>query len=225
MRKILVSLLAVVAILLSTAVSYAASNELIEGMVAKLWRGVVNTFTGWVEFPAQIVKGYNEGFMDNEDDKIGGAIVGILDGIGHSAGRTLSGVTDIIGFWAAGPRTNEGIGLPLDAEYAWEEGKPYDLFNPDFTEATVMPVGKKLMRGLGNGLLGIAEIPGQIIKGISGGAPDLGIVKGIWYFYSREVAGLSDIATVILPNPEDTKGIAFDEEYPWEAFTSGMKQQ
>lgn len=161
--------------------------------------------------------------MGSEDDKIGGAIVGIFDGIGHSAGRTLSGVTDIVGFWAASPRTNEGAGLPLDAEYAWEEGEPYDLFDPDFKEATVMPVGKKLIRGLSNGLLGIVEIPGQIMKGVSEGAPDLGIVKGIWYFYSREVAGLSDIVTIILPNPEDTKGLAFDEEYPWEALVERIK--
>ena len=223
MRKTLVSLLAAVAILVSTAVGHAASDELMEGMVEKLWRGVVNTFTGWIEFPAQIIKGYNEGFMGDEDNKIVGAVVGIFDGIGHSAGRTLSGVTDIVGFWAASPGTNEGVGLPLDAEYAWEEGEPYDLFDPDFKEATVMPVGKKLIRGLGNGLLGIAEIPGQIVKGISEGAPDLGIVKGIWYFYSREVAGLSDIATIILPNPEDTKGLAFDEEYPWEALTEGIQ--
>lgn len=223
MRKTLVSLLAAVAILLSTAVGHAASDELMEGMVEKLWRGVVNTFTGWIEFPAQIIKGYNEGFMGDEDNKIVGAVVGIFDGIGHSAGRTLSGVTDIVGFWAASPETNEGVGLPLDAEYAWEEGEPHDLFDPDFKEAAVMPVGKKLIRGLGNGLLGIAEIPGQIVKGISEGAPDLGIVKGIWYFYSREVAGLSDIATIILPNPEDTKGLAFDEEYPWEALAEGVQ--
>ena len=224
MKKRLTGLFVVLALLLCTATVYADTNELFEGMVDKLWRGVVNTLTGWVEFPVQIVKGYNEGFMGDEDNKIVGGLVGILDGIGHSAGRTLSGVTDIVGFWAASPESNEGVGIPLDAEYAWEEGTPYDIFDPDFTEGAIRPVGKKLIRGLSNGLLGFAELPGQIVKGISEGAVDLGIVKGLWYFYSREVAGLSDIVTVILPNTEDTKGVVFDEEYPWDALADQLQQ-
>ena len=223
MRKALIGLLAAVAILFSTTVSQAASDELFQGMVDKLWRGVVNTLTGWVEFPAQIIKGYNEGFMGDEDNKIVGTVAGVFDGIGHSAGRTLSGVCDIAGFWAASPEDNEGVGIPLDEEYAWEEGEPYDIFEPDFMEGAVEPVGKKLLRGLANGLFGIAEVPGQIAKGVSEGAMDLGIVKGLWYFCSREVAGLSDIVTVILPNPDDTKGLAFDEEYPWDAIAESLQ--
>ena len=223
MRKTLIGLFAAVVILFSTAVSYAASDELVQGMADKLWRGVVDALTGWVELPAQIIKGYNEGFMGDEDNKVIGVVAGVFDGIGHSAGRTLSGVCDIVGFWAASPESNEGVGLPLDAEYAWEEGTPYDIFDPDLMEGAVQPIGKKLVRGLANGLLGIAEVPGQIIKGISEGAMDLGIVKGLWYFYSREVAGLTDIATVILPNPADTKGLAFDEEYPWDALSEGLQ--
>lgn len=224
MKKILSALTIVSIVALSPISSHAASDELFQGMGEKLWRGIVNTLTGWVEFPAQIIKGYNEGFMGDEDNKIVGAFIGIFDGIGHSAGRTLSGVTDIVGFWAASPESNEGVGIPLDAEYAWEEGRPYDMFDPDFTEATLRPMGKKLLRGLSNGLLGFVEIPGQIIKGISERAPDLGIIKGIWYMYSREVNGLSDIVTVILPNPEDTKGLAFDEEYPWDALADKLEQ-
>ena len=223
MLKKAAGILIAVVFLASATTAHAASEEFFQGMGEKLWRGIVNIFTGWVEFPVQIVKGYNEGFMGDEDNKIVGTIAGVFDGIGHSVGRTLSGATDIAGFWAASPESNDGVGLPLDAEYAWEEGGGYDLFDPDFNEATIQPIGKKLIRGVSNGLVGFLEVPGQIIKGVSEGAPDLGIIKGLWYFYSREVAGLSDIATVILPNPEDTKGLAFDEEYPWDAFVEQME--
>jgi putative exosortase-associated protein (TIGR04073 family) len=224
MRKQLLGLFVAAIFLLFSTTSHAASDELFSGMGEKLWRGIVNTFTGWIEFPAQIIKGYDEGFLGDEDNKIVGALAGIFDGIGHSAGRTLYGVADIVGFWAASPEDNEGVGISLDAEYAWEEGSPYDLFDPDFGEATIRPIGQKLFRGLSNGLLGFVELPGQILKGVSEGAPDLGIFKGLWYWYSREVAGLTDIGTIILPNPPDTKGLAFDEEYPWDAFVDAVEQ-
>ncbi|GAI67572.1 unnamed protein product, partial [marine sediment metagenome] len=42
---------------------------------------------------------------------------------------------------------NKNIGIPLDAEYAWEEGEPYDILNPSFTEGTLAPVTNKLFRG------------------------------------------------------------------------------
>ena len=211
-------------LLLSATMAHAASDGLVEGMIQKLWRGVVNTLTGWVEFPVQIVKGYNDGFMGEEDNKILGVVGGIFDGIGHSAGRTLSGIGDIAGFWAADAESNEGVGIRLDGEYAWDAGEPQDLFEPTFNESTVMPIGKKLVRGLTNGLLGFVELPGQIMKGVKEGAKDFGIVKGLWYWASREMAGLSDIATIIVPNPEETKGLAFEEEYPWDALNEGLKQ-
>ncbi len=224
MKKRVGIVICAVALLGFVATAHAASDTLFEGMVQKLWRGVVNTLTGWVEFPTQIVKGYNEGFMGYEDQKILGGVAGVLDGICHSAGRTISGIADIAGFWAADPETNEGIGLPLDAEYAWEEGEPYDLFDPDFAEATVTPIGAKLLRGAGNILLGVVEVPGQIAKGINEQAPDLGIVKGVWYFLSREVAGATDIATIILPVPVETKALPFDEEYPWDAMVDVLEE-
>ncbi len=201
----------------------AASDELLPGMGQKLWRGIVNTFTGWVEFPAQIIKGYNEGFMDDEGNKIGGVIVGVFDGIGHSAGRTIHGTMELATFWAADPMSNDGVGIPLDAEYAWEAGDPYNIFEPTLMDGAVMPVGRKLFRGLGNGLLGVAELPGQIVKGVQQGAPDLGIVKGVWYTLSREAHGLKDVTTCILPNPDETKALAFDEEWPWDALAESIQ--
>ncbi len=210
--------LIVIFFLASVTTAHAASNSFTTGMGNKLRRGIVNTLTGWVEFPAQIIKGYNEGFKGDETNKLLGALCGICDGIGHSVGRTFSGITDLIGFWAADPEDSIGVGIPLDAEHAWEEGQPHDLCDPNITDAAIMPVGKKFLRGLGNGLLGFLELPGQIIKGISQGAYDAGIVKGFWYWYSREIWGLHDIVTAPFPNPKDTAGIAFDEEWPWDTF-------
>ena len=222
MKKVVGALIAVLFLAAATT-SHAASDDLVDGMANKLIRGVVNTFTGWVEFPAQIIKGYNEGFMDDEDNKVGGVLVGIFQGIGHSAGRTISGIAELTTFWAANPEDQEGVGLPLDAEYAWEEGEPYNAFDPDIQEGLLMPIGNKLVKGLGNIFLGVAEVPGQIMKGVDEGAPDLGSVKGIWYFLSREAQGAADIATVILPAPADTKGLAFDEEWPWDALADNMQ--
>jgi putative exosortase-associated protein (TIGR04073 family) len=206
-----------------TATAHADMDEVVSAMGAKLVRGVVNTFTGWVEFPAQIIKGYNEGFNGDEDNKIVGTVLGIFDGIGHSAGRTGTGLVDLFSFWAANPADNEGVGLPLDAEYAWEEGTPYNAFDPDIVEGGLKPVGRKLVRGVSNSLLGVAEVPGQIIKGVREDEPIMGVVKGVWYWFSRSAYGLGDIFTCILPNPEDQVGIAFDEEYPWDALITSME--
>lgn len=205
-----------------TGTAHAASDELIDGMASKAWHGAVDMLTGWIEFPAQIIKGYNEGFMDNDDLKLVGAIGGIFEGFGHSMGRTFSGMGNLFTFWAANAESNEGIGLPLDAEYAWEEGEPYNVFDPDLIEGAVKPVGKKFIKGAGDALLGFVEVPGQIAKGISDGAPDFGIVKGIYYWFSRTANGFTDMMLSIAPNPRETYGIAFDEEYPWEALTDSL---
>ena len=222
-KKFSIVLVAAVFLTAASAAYAVTTDELVDGMAKKAWRGAVNTFTGWVELPAQVIKGYNEGFMGDEGNKILGVVAGIFDGFGHSAGRTLYGVTELFGFWAANPVDNEGAGLPLDAEYAWEEGEPYDAFDPNLMEGALKPVGTKLVRGLANGVLGIAELPGQITKGIQEGAPDLGIVKGLWYWMSRGVNGLSDVWTVLLPNPVDQKGVAFDEEWPWDALVESVQ--
>jgi putative exosortase-associated protein (TIGR04073 family) len=223
MLKNFTAVLVAAALIGFTAPAHAASEDLVQGMIDKAWIGLVDTFTGWVELPAQVIKGYSNGFMDNQDQKLLGAVVGIFEGFGHAAGRTGSGMINLFGFWAANPMSNEGVGLPLDAEYAWEEGMAYDMFDPDLMEGAVKPVGQKLVRGLGNGLLGIAELPGQIVKGVQEGEPAMGLVKGVWYWFSREVYGLGDIVTVILPNPVENKGMAFEEEWPWDALMVSME--
>lgn len=223
MIKKLICVLIMSVFLMTSSVSYAASDEILTGMGKKLFIGVVNVVTGWVEIPAQIVKGYNRGFKGNENNKILGTICGIFKGIGHGTGRTLSGVADVAGFWAADPESNEGIGLPLDAEYAWEKGTAYDIFDPNLMDGAIIPIGKKLVRGIGNTIFGVVEIPGQIVKGVKGGAVDLGIIKGLWYFASREMDGAADIYTFYLTGPKDTKGVAFDEKWAWSALGDSVK--
>ena len=203
--------------------SYASAEDLVGGMFEKAKRGLVDVLTGWVELPTQIIKGYNEGFMDDESRKVLGVVVGVFDGIGHSAGRTFSGFKDLCGFWTANPVDNEGVGIPLDSEYAWEKGEPYNCFDPNITEGAIKPMGQKLVRGAVNSLFGIVELPGQIMKGTSEGALDLGITKGVWYWFSREWYGFNDIFTMTLPNHIDEKGLAFDEEWPWDAFQTSIQ--
>lgn len=196
--------------------SHASAEQLVSGMGNKLWRGIVNTFTGWIELPMQIAKGY-------EKDNVGGAFVGIFTGVWHGVGRTLSGFGDMAGFWAADPANNDGVGIPLDAEYAWEQGDHYSLTDPSFGEATLNPIGSKLGRGLGQAIFGFVEFPGQILKGIKAKAYDLGIIKGLWYWFSREVDGVYDFVTFPLPNPKDTKALPYDEKWPWSALGDSMK--
>ncbi|HNX90620.1 MAG TPA: hypothetical protein PKG81_02050, partial [Candidatus Omnitrophota bacterium] len=151
-------------------------------------------------------------------ENVGGAFLGIFRGVYHGVGRTVSGAGELTGFWAADPDNNDRISIPLDAEYAWEEGTHYSCIDPDFGEATLAPIGNKLLRGLGNALFGVIEVPGQIAKGINEKAPDAGIVKGIWFFLSREMDGAVDVASFFLPNPPDNKGYPFDEKWPWSAM-------
>lgn len=219
MKKSALCILVAAALVASSAgISHAAgAEELFSGMGKKLARGAVNTVTGWVEIPARVYYGYKSG-------SFGGAFIGIFSGIWRGAGRTISGAGDVVGFWAADPKSNDGAGIPLNAEYAWEEGTKYDLMKPSFAEATLNPIGNKLGRGLGNSLLGFMELPGQVLKGLKLHAPDLGIGKGLWYWYSRQIDGAVDVAGCLFPNPKDTKALPFDEKWPWSAAGDTLKK-
>ena len=218
MKKKIISILIVFMFFVCATNAHADSDNVFSGMGAKLWRGIVNTATGWIELPAQTMKGYKYGYLGNENHKVGGVLLGMLTGVVHATGRTLSGAFDIAGFWAADHPDNDGVGTPLDAEYAWEEGTPYNHFAPSYEEATLGPWSNKLLRGAGDSLGGFLEFPGQIMKGIKNKSYDLGIIKGLWYWYSRQVDGIANVSTFFLPNPPDTKGAAFDEKWPWSAF-------
>ncbi len=219
MAKRVLSVLVAAALLAMANAACASEAIFLEGAKEKFWRGLVNTFTGWVELPMQVVKGYKEGITDDPDNRIAGALFGIVDGVFHSAGRTVSGVFDLASFWTADPKNNRGVGFPLDADYAWQDGVPYDYFNPDFEEAALNPVWEKFARGVSSSMAGFVELPGQTMKGFEEGHPFLGITKGLWYWYSRQISGLQDLTGIFLPTPEETAGVAFEEEWPWDAMT------
>lgn len=225
MRRGLIGLLVAAVFAVFATAAYADWDEALEGMKEKTQRGLINALTGWAEFPYQIVKGYNEGFMGEEENRLFGVFFGAIKGIAYGIGRTASGVADLAGFWAAAPVDNERVGFPLETEYVWEEGNIYDMFYPDFIEAAIAPMTNKFLRGVGNTIFGFVEIPEQIKKGISGGSWDLGIGKGLWFWLSREFSGLCDLATIPFANPEDSAGLTFDEKQGWETFPERKRQE
>jgi len=199
-------------------------GEAVSGMGKKLVRGLVNTTTGIVELPMQTYKGYKEGlgFIKNEPtSKAVGTVLGFFRGVGHAAGRTCYGVVDVAAFWSANPEDNEGVGIPLDAEYAWEMGERYSVLKPNLKEG-LMPYPRKIVRGLANGLLGIVEVPGQIVKRAKAERPligvPLGVAKGLWFWTGRTIYGYGDAVLFLVPNPEDQLGYGFEEEWPWSAL-------
>ncbi len=217
MKKVLMLVL-----IMGMMASPVFASDIGEGMAKKATRGVVNLFTGIIEFPVQIMKGYNNGFdpIENEvGSKTVGTVLGFFRGIGHAGGRMSWGALELFGFWAANPIDNDGVGVPLDAELAWEDGEQYSIFEPNLGEG-IKPIGRKLGRGLANGFLGIAELPGQIKKGVDEDEIIKGTIRGFWYWMSRGVYGLGDIYSCIVPNPEDNPGHAFEEEWPWDAIAN-----
>ncbi|MBN1872418.1 MAG: hypothetical protein JW800_07580, partial [Candidatus Omnitrophica bacterium] len=160
MKRVFLVISALIILFVATT-SHAANDDVLVGMTQKIKRGIINTFTGWAEFPIQIWKGYNNGFRGDSSRKVLGTTMGVVDGVTHAVGRTASGISELIFYWAVNPEDNVKVGVPLDAEYAWEEGEPYDGFDPNFTEATIRPAVNKLFRGAGNFLFGFMELPNQ----------------------------------------------------------------
>lgn len=219
---------AICAVGLCTAVAQAQSDEVLPGMGNKLVRGLVNGITGIVEWPVQTVKGYNNGLslIENEPtSKAVGTILGFFRGIGHAAGRTVYGGLEVATFWLPNPDSNEGVGVPLDADFAWEQGEQYSIFKPTLKEG-LMPYPRKIVRGVANGFAGIAEVPGQIVKGASSGDALVGIpvgaVKGVWFWFGRSANGYADAILFLVPNPPDQVGCGFDEEWPWDALVDAL---
>ncbi|HLF18813.1 MAG TPA: hypothetical protein VI749_07980 [Candidatus Omnitrophota bacterium] len=222
MRKILILLMLA---MFSTSTVFAATEDIVEGMGKKAVRGAVNIVTGPIEFPAQIIKGFQKGVEPIENQffsKTIGTILGIFRGISHGVGRMSWGFLELAGFWTANPDDNDGVGVPLDAEYAWEEGVQYSIFDPSLEEG-IKPIGRKLGRGLGNGLFAIAELPGQTIRGASEGNVFKGVIRGFWFGASRMAYGFTGVTTALVPNPPDNPGYAFNGEWPWTVFSEEME--
>lgn len=222
MRRLLITTMV---LCLLAAPVYAATEAIGDGMVKKAVRGGTNLFTGIVEVPMQIYKGYNNGLdlIKNRPLSKGvGAVLGMFRGIGHAAGRMSWGALELVGFWTANHKDNEGVGIPLDAEYAWEMGEQYSIFKPTLGEG-VKPIGRKIVRGLGDAFVGIAELPMQTIRGKDEGNALVGFGRGVWFWLSREVYGMGNLMTCIVPNPKDNPGYPFDREYPWSPVEKGAK--
>jgi len=223
--KVKIAILAfIMAIVFSCSAAEGATEDIMEGMWKKLSRGVVNVATGWLELPVQVVRGYKKAGEEEAGKNWVGALGGIFKGIGCAIGRTAWGAVELVGFWTVNPEDNEGVGMHLDAEYVWQEGRKdaYGIFYDK--EKDVGPLGEKLLRGLGNTIFGFAELPGQIGKGVENKYMDFGITKGLWFWASREVYGIADLLTLIFPTPEDNPGYYFEEEYPWDALADVMEQ-
>jgi len=198
----------------------AATQDILEGMASKFTRGLINLVTGIVELPYQTYKGYANGvsFIKNPyASSAVGTAAGLLRGVTHTAGRINYGLLEVAGFWTANPQDYHGIGEPFDAEYSWEWGSQYSIFEPTVEEG-VKPLGRKFVYGVANGVAGIVEVPGQIMKGAYQGRILTGTAKGFWFWLSREAYGLNEAATFFLPNPQTHPGYPFEEKWPWTAL-------
>ncbi|MDP2924359.1 MAG: hypothetical protein Q8O30_11695 [Candidatus Omnitrophota bacterium] len=209
MKKVLIFLVAAV-ILFSTPVSAA---NYAERAVEKAKQGFTNLVTGWLEVPYQTVKGFKSGFGEKEKNKLLGGFVGIFRGCIHGAGRTASGVYEVATFALPNPKDNEGVGVPLDSRYVWEDGKHYSVLNQG-----LKPIGKKALRGTINAGLGILDMPAQMNKGFGEGHPFKGLGKAIVFPIARVASGVYDVVTFLLPNDTENYGYPLEEKYPWDAF-------
>ncbi|MCM8831643.1 MAG: hypothetical protein NC918_05600 [Candidatus Omnitrophica bacterium] len=192
--------------------SVYAQSTYLEKSVEKAKQGLVNFFTGWLEVPYQVSKGYNKGFGDSQNKLLGG-FFGIFRGLIHGLGRTSSGIYQFVTFPLPNPKNNEGVGIPLDSEYVWEEGTQYSIVNQGLE-----PVGKKAYRGIINTFGALLEAPSQLNKGFSQDRPFVGLGKAIVYPLGRVTSGIYDLVTVALPNNVNGYGYAFEERRPWDGL-------
>ena len=183
----------------------------------KAVHGVINTLTFPLEFPMQYYKGYQrglKGFGENPSlSRFAGGLWGLVGpGTHKAAGRLWLGLYQLGGFWMLNPISNEGYGLPLDGEYAFDFDEP----TPVTYRSGVRMIGSRLRRGLLNVYWGtIAELPANTLEGFENHTPMKGFLRGSWYMVSRLWQGVSDTGGFLLPNSRKTMGYAFDVDDPW----------
>ena len=183
----------------------------------KAVHGVINTLTFPLEFPMQCHKGHNrglKGFGENPAlSRLAGGIWGFVGpGTHKAAGRLWLGLYQLGGFWMLNPLSNEGYGLPLDGEYAFDFDEPAQIS----CRSGLTLVGNRLRRGLLNIYWGtIAEIPTNTLTGFENHTPMKGFLRGSWYMMSRVWQGVSDTAGFLLPNSRQSIGYVFDIDDPW----------
>jgi putative exosortase-associated protein (TIGR04073 family) len=207
-----------IAVLLMFVISLPVYGQEInypQGAVEKGKQGIINTFTGWLEIPVQISKGYKQGVGEEGKNNLLGGVLGFFRGLGHGVGRTASGLFQLVTCVLPNPQDNQDVGIPLDSQYAWEEGQQYSVFNDGF-----QPIGNKVARGFTDSFGCLLEVPGQLQKAahqntfIDG---LVGVCKAVFYPVARLASGVYDLATFIFPNDTKTYGRPFDEENPWDA--------
>jgi len=201
---------------------YGASDRLLEGMGRKAARGAVNSVTGIVEVPMQVYKGFDKGLGFTKFRVVSkpiGAVLGSFRGVGHAAGRTSWGYTELLGFWTANAQDNVGFGIPLDAEYAWQGGTQHSVLKPTLKEG-LMPYPRKLARAASDMFLGGMEVPAQYGQGAYAGEPVTGAVRGVWYWLSRQWYGTLNLPLFMVPNPRDNPGVAFNTDWPWSGYVT-----
>ncbi len=93
MKKInLTILILVVSIFLISGTSYA------DNFFDKLIRGIINTATGWLEIPKQVIE------TSREESFFKGLTVGLAKGVGRGVARTAVGLCETTTFIAPFPR-------------------------------------------------------------------------------------------------------------------------
>jgi putative exosortase-associated protein (TIGR04073 family) len=91
---------------------YASAQEVVDGMMNKLARGVANVATGWLELPKQV------SLTTKEEGAAMGATVGPLKGIGMTLVRTVGGAVEIGTFFFPYPGW---YGPIIEPGYVWEK--------------------------------------------------------------------------------------------------------
>ena len=198
------------------------AKYILPGMAHKAFRGAVNLTTGFFEWPMQTYKGYVNGISAIQSKPLSKAVGTahgfFFSGPGSSLARIGWGALELFGFWTANHADNVGVGCPLDAEYSWQWGEQYSIFSPTLREG-IMPIPRKLARGLVDCFAGIAEVPSQVVAGFETGEPIRGCGRGMWFWWSREVYGFGNMFMCLVPNPPDNPGVAFNGKFPWSAWT------
>lgn len=190
------------------ASDYRATDDFAAACVNKILRGGTNVVTGWIEIFNQATK------KTRSSGPAQGLTVGVLKGLWYGVGRTLHGAAELVTFPLANHQSNEDVGVPLDAEFAWEEGTPAREYGG--------PIGNKVVRGVVDLSTGWIEVGAQPVlvsraKGSVYGWT-AGLVKGLWFGASRLASGAVEAAMFVFPNPVDTAGYPFASLRAWDPF-------
>lgn len=218
------------AIMATSLVAGAVEDNPGYGFVNKLTRGAVNFLTGWVEFPAQVYKGYSEGYDNGGSINIAnmpaasrsiGATFGVFRGVGHALGRTIWGVADVITCWAKNPEENDNMLFILDAEYAWQKGEK-KTFLATGAQDGFKRVGYRAARGLDGIFFGVMEIPCQTQdywNEHKNGMVVLGFLDGIWLGCSRITNGVLELGLCPLPGFEENIQVPYNVNHTYDVCT------